>query len=119
MTVTAWEGYALLFEGHGHRMVRVQELLAVAGHRKAGARILESIEEALAHQEIRHFPTRLPRDQTALILLYRQDQQGVGALLDLVRQLTESGHATGPEITFLHMLVHHAQRGFGEGAAPA
>ncbi|MGX1268063.1 hypothetical protein [Streptomyces phaeoluteigriseus] len=120
MTATPWETYAGIIAAEGgYRQMRVQELLAVAGARKAGRRIVEEIERDLAAQNLGHFPTRLPTDQTACVLLYNVDQQGLGGLLHLVRKLTEAGTSINSEIATLHALLHEIQPKRNQGAASA
>ncbi|MEU2909154.1 hypothetical protein ACFYM3_16220 [Streptomyces massasporeus] len=120
MTDTRWQKYATMLETDGgYRETGVFELLTMAGEQVAGARILERIEEGLAAASIGHFPTRLPRDQNARVLLYRRDLQGPGSLLHLVRQLTETGTATASQIITLHALLLPLRRKAMEDAAPA
>ncbi|MET7573356.1 hypothetical protein ABZT04_33400 [Streptomyces sp. NPDC005492] len=120
MTDTRWKNYATMVETDGgYRETGVFELLAVAGEQVAGARILQRIEQGLAAANIGHFPTQLPRDQNARVLLYRQDLQGPGSLLHLVRQLTETGTATASQIVTLHALLLPLRKKALEGAAPA
>ncbi|MFJ1552754.1 hypothetical protein [Streptomyces mirabilis] len=120
MTTTPWKTYAEIIAAEGGlRDARVQELLAVAGERKAGRRIIEGIERELAAQGVGHFPTTLPPDQNAMVMLYSQNLQGPGRLLHLVRQLTETGTSTNSEIVTLHALLHELQSNPKQGAALA
>ena len=115
-----WEKLALLVEqSGGYHEVRVLELLTWAGKQTAGSRIVQNIEEELAAQHIGHFPTRIPRNQNARVLLYNQNQQGPGGLLHLVRQLTETGTSTDLQIVTLWALLRQIQRTPREGAASA
>ncbi|MFG2512649.1 hypothetical protein [Streptomyces sp. NPDC048584] len=120
MTDTPWKTYAEMIAevDRGWRQTSVQELLAVAGERKAGRRIIAAIERELAAQRVGYFPTQLPTDQTAFVLLYNQDLQGVGSLLHLVRQLTETGTSTNSQIITLHALLHQLQAKPAEDATP-
>ncbi|MFB6700202.1 hypothetical protein [Streptomyces rubiginosohelvolus] len=91
MTGNVWEGYAeFVAHGGGFRHVRVSELLTIAGRKAAGARIIEDITKQLAEHGIGHLPPSIPRDKTAAVLLYNQDQPGLGAILHQARQLAEN-----------------------------
>lgn len=120
MTEKPWENYATMIKmSGGFHQTRVLELLNVAGALTAGKRVVEGIERVLAEQRIGHFPTQLPRDQNACVLLYNQDLQGPGSLLHLVRQLTETGTSTNSQIITLNMLLHQLQPKPTEDVAPA
>jgi hypothetical protein len=97
MTATMWKNHATMVEfGGGYHQPTVRKLLTVAGNQAAGARIVETIERELAAQHIELFPTQIPRDQNAFVLLYNQERQGPGSLLHLVRQLTETKEDAAP-----------------------
>ena len=96
--MSIWSNYATMIEmGGGYHDTKVHELLTVAGRQAAGARIVEDIERELEENNIGHFPTRLPRDQTARVLLYKKDSAGLGFLLHVVRQLADGTAAVGQE----------------------
>lgn len=121
MTEALWETYAATVElSGGYRNTTVQELLAVAGKKAAGARIVETIEQELAAQNIGHFPPKIPRDQTARVLLYNQARPGLGTILHMVRQLSE-GHASVEDsnrrIVGLSMLLDAIQERSSKDAA--
>lgn len=120
MTDARWEKYRIWIETDGgYRETGVYELLSMAGEQVAGARILKGIEQALAAEKIGHFPTQLPRNKDARVLLYTQDLQGPGSLLHLVRKLTETGTSTNSEIVTHHALLHQLQLNPKQGAASA
>jgi hypothetical protein len=88
--MSTWNGYAKAIEaGGGFHATTVRELLTVAGKQAAGARIVEDIEQQLADVHVGHFPTSIPRDQNARVMLYNQDRPGLGVVLHLVRRLAE------------------------------
>ncbi|MGK5692815.1 hypothetical protein ACSNOJ_07830 [Streptomyces sp. URMC 128] len=106
MTDARWNGYARLIEASGgYHVTKVHELLTVVGKQAAGARVVAGIEQELAAHNIGCLPPRIPRDQNAYVLLYKQDGPGVVALLHLVRQLSGGDIPTGSATTRRIMTV--------------
>ncbi|GAA2901672.1 MULTISPECIES: hypothetical protein [Streptomyces] len=106
MTDARWNGYARLIEvSGGYHVARVHELLTVVGKQAAGARIVAGIEHELAAHNIGCLPPRVPRDQNAYVLLYKQDGPGLVRLMHLVRQLCEGYVPAGPATTSKLMTV--------------
>ncbi|MCM2518307.1 hypothetical protein ACH4FA_36905 [Streptomyces sp. NPDC017966] len=108
MTENRWDKYRTIIESSGNfHVAGVHELLRVMGKQRAGAIIVQDLEEALAAHNIGHLPPRIPRDQNAKILLYNQDMPGAGFVLHLVRQLvageTSAGATTDQQIAMLSM----------------
>lgn len=93
MTVKRWEemdGWETLAHGlrwAGHQARDVEDLVRLAGAQKAGARVIERIEQKLAKLNIGHLPTKLPADSTRRVLLYSKEHNGIGYLLSLVHEL--------------------------------
>ncbi|MFD4763252.1 hypothetical protein ACFWOJ_31690 [Streptomyces sp. NPDC058439] len=124
MSDERWTTYALMIEKIGtYRNTKVSELLSVAGRGKAGARIVEDIEQNLAAVNIGHFPPQIPRDQNARVLLYNQDRAGLGFVMHMVRQLAEgqgpAGATADEQIRGLSMLLDAHRLAPKEDAAPA
>jgi hypothetical protein len=59
----------------------------LVGAQKAGARVMERIEQKLAEHNIGHLPTKLPTDSTRRVLLYSKEHDAIGYLLSLVHEL--------------------------------
>ncbi|MFI9078753.1 hypothetical protein ACIGW8_20135 [Streptomyces sioyaensis] len=84
----AWaELPALIDFSGGYDLWDVERLVLFAGSQKAGARIIERIEQQLAENNIGHLPTKLPTDSTCRVLLYNKDQPNLGFILRLVHDL--------------------------------
>ncbi|WP_180989479.1 hypothetical protein [Streptomyces cahuitamycinicus] len=106
MTDARWNGYARLIEASGgYHVAKVHELLTVVGKQAAGARIVAGIEQELAAHDIGCLPPRVPRDQNAYVLLYKQDGPGLVGLMHLVRQLCDEDVPIGPATTRKIMTV--------------
>ncbi|MFI7299293.1 hypothetical protein [Streptomyces sp. NPDC050121] len=121
----AWDNLPKLFTG-GYLRWTVEELLVFAGAKAAGVRVVAGIERELAARSIGHFPSKLPRDRNARVLLYTHDQPGLGAVLHLVRQLAEeqatADTTTNDQILMLSTLLDGYQRASErapQDAAPA
>ncbi|GAA2271744.1 hypothetical protein GCM10010415_43070 [Streptomyces atrovirens] len=71
----------------GYDLWSVEMLVRFDGAQRAGARIIERIEQRLAANNVGHLPGRLPRDGNCRVLLYSKDQPNVGFILRLVHQL--------------------------------
>ncbi|MFE0654642.1 hypothetical protein ACFVZH_39685 [Streptomyces sp. NPDC059534] len=65
----------------------VWQLVKLIGAKKAGARIIESIEQKLAENNIGHLPTKLPTDSTRRVLLYAKDHADTGFIVRLIHEL--------------------------------
>ncbi|MFI5990248.1 hypothetical protein ACIBAC_00140 [Streptomyces sp. NPDC051362] len=78
---------ALIDFSGGYELWRVEMLVRMAGSRKAGLRIIESIEQHLAENNIGHLPTRLPTDGTCRVLLYNKDRPNLGYVLGMIHRL--------------------------------
>ncbi|WP_328491279.1 hypothetical protein [Streptomyces zaomyceticus] len=85
----------------------VEGLVRLAGSQKAGARIIESIEQKLAQNNIGHLPSKLPTDSTRLVLLYTKDQPGLSFIVRLVHDLATQDPDSGSnvEVRGLHSLL--------------
>ncbi|MGP3777134.1 hypothetical protein ACTWJ8_40500 (plasmid) [Streptomyces sp. SDT5-1] len=82
-----WERLAHTLRWAGHEARDVEDLVRLIGSQKAGARVIERIEQKLAEHNIGHLPTRLPTDSTRRVLLYSKENVGVGYVLSLVHEL--------------------------------
>ncbi|WP_409473519.1 hypothetical protein [Streptomyces sp. HC307] len=82
-----WESLAHRLRWAGHEARDVESLVRIAGAQKAGARVIERIEQKLADHNIGHLPTKLPTDSTRRVLLYSKEHDGIGYLLSLVHEL--------------------------------
>ncbi|MBZ6253576.1 hypothetical protein KVH27_35080 [Streptomyces olivaceus] len=82
-----WESLAHRVRWAGHEARDVEDLVRLAGAQKAGARVIERIEQKLAAHDIGHLPSKLPTDSTRRVLLYSKDHNGIGYLLSLVQEL--------------------------------
>jgi hypothetical protein len=82
-----WETLAHGLRWAGHEARDVEDLVRLAGAQKAGARVIERIEQKLAKLNIGHLPTKLPTDSTRRVLLYSKEHNGIGYLLSLVHEL--------------------------------
>ncbi|MEU3199635.1 hypothetical protein [Streptomyces sp. NPDC006996] len=82
-----WESLARRLRWAGHEARDVESLVRIAGAQKAGARVIERIEQKLADHNIGHLPTKLPTDSTRRVLLYSKEHDGIGYLLSLVHEL--------------------------------
>jgi hypothetical protein len=76
------------------------------------------VEHELAAQGIGHFPTLLPTQKDAFVLLYSRHGQP-GRLLDLVRQLTETSASTNSQILTLSAMLGPLRAQAEEDAASA
>ncbi|MCM1973182.1 hypothetical protein [Streptomyces sp. G1] len=96
----AWARLPELIGVRGYARWDVEMLVRFAGSRKAGARIIERIEEQLAKNYIGHLPAKLPTDSTCQVLLYRKDDPRFGFLLALVQQLAteDMNDSTNPSV---------------------
>ncbi|MDH6629415.1 hypothetical protein M2271_007251 [Streptomyces sp. LBL] len=83
----------------GYAAWDVEQLVRLIGSQKAGARVIERIEEKLAEKNIGHLPTRLPTDSTRRVLLYSKEHVGLGYILSLVHQLATQEPADGENAT--------------------
>ncbi|MET7573358.1 hypothetical protein ABZT04_33410 [Streptomyces sp. NPDC005492] len=77
----------------------VEELVRLIGAQKAGARVIERIEQKLADNNIGHLPTKLPTDSTRRVLLYSKEHVGLGYVLSLIHQLAIQDPADGENAT--------------------
>ncbi|MFF4543660.1 hypothetical protein ACFY1J_05345 [Streptomyces sp. NPDC001406] len=100
-----WESLAHRLRWAGHEARDVENLVRLAGAQKAGARVIERIEQKLAEHNIGHLPTKLPTDSTRRVLLYSKDHNGVGYLLSLVHELALQDPADERNTT-VHNLDH-------------
>lgn len=82
-----WESLAHRLRWAGHEARDIENLVHLIGAQKAGARVIERIEQKLADHNIGHLPTRLPTDSTRRVLLYSKEHEGVGFMLSLVHEL--------------------------------
>ncbi|MGY5009897.1 hypothetical protein ACWCY6_17710 [Streptomyces sp. 900105755] len=82
-----WESLAHRLRWAGHEARDVENLVRLVGAQKAGARVIERIEQKLADHNIGHLPTKLPTDSTRRVLLYSKEHNGIGYLLSLVHEL--------------------------------
>lgn len=82
-----WESLAHRLRWAGHEARDVENLVRLVGAQKAGARVMERIEQKLADHNIGHLPTKLPTDSTRRVLLYSKEHDGIGYLLSLVHEL--------------------------------
>jgi hypothetical protein len=71
----------------GYDLWSVETLVRFDGAQRAGARIIERIEQRLAENNVGHLPGRLPRDGNCRVLLYNMDQPNVGFIIRLVHEL--------------------------------
>ncbi|WUH90389.1 hypothetical protein OG900_09925 [Streptomyces sp. NBC_00433] len=85
----------------------VETLVRLDGFQKAGARIIEHIEQQLAKNNIGHLPAKLPTDSTRQVLLYRKDVPGICHILSLVHQLAtqDAGDGTNGAVNQLNSLL--------------
>ncbi|MFJ4988790.1 hypothetical protein ACIP9H_33940 [Streptomyces sp. NPDC088732] len=121
MTATAWDNLPeMLSVSGGYVVWNVSELLALAGARAAGARIVEGIERELAAHDVGHFPTSIPRNKNASVLLYSKTQPNLGSILHQARQLTEGQmppNTTPDELIFrVGMLLDIYRQSFDRAA---
>ncbi|MFF0698354.1 hypothetical protein ACFYU4_37690 [Streptomyces tendae] len=109
MTEQAWAKLPALIDFNGgYDLWDVERLVFFDGHQKAGARIVERIEQQLAENGIGHLPTKLPTDSTCQVLLYNKDQPNLGYVLRLVHELAtqEVNDNTNPSIHQLNTLLN-------------
>ncbi|MEU1592799.1 hypothetical protein ABZ468_08035 [Streptomyces sp. NPDC005708] len=108
MTAQPWDKLPALidFEG-GFSLWDVERLVRFAGSERAGARIIERIEQQLAENNIGHLPTKLPTDGTCRVLLYNRDRPNLGFVLRLVHDLAtqEANDNTSATVCQLKMLL--------------
>ncbi|MBK3639504.1 hypothetical protein [Streptomyces sp. MBT33] len=98
-----WETLAHGLRWAGHQARDVEDLVRLAGAQKAGARVIERIEQKLAEHNIGHLPTKLPTDSTRRVLLYSKEHDGVGYLLSLVHELALQDPADERNTTVHHL----------------
>lgn len=98
-----WESLAHGLRWAGHEARDVESLVRLAGAQKAGARVIERIEQKLADHNIGHLPTKLPTDSTRRILLYSKEHVGVGYMLSLVHELAIQDPADERNATVHHL----------------
>ncbi|MFB6629991.1 hypothetical protein ACFCWY_08855 [Streptomyces sp. NPDC056362] len=86
----------------------VQQLVALVGAKKAGARIIESVEQKLAENNIGHLPTKIPTDSNRRVLLYAKDHAGIGFIVRQVHQLALQDPDSGDSgaVRHLEMLLN-------------
>ncbi|MEU6756016.1 hypothetical protein [Streptomyces sp. NPDC046685] len=82
-----WESLAHRLRWAGHEARDVENLVHLVGAQKAGARVIERIEQKLAEHNIGHLPTKLPTDSTRRVLLYSKEHGGIGHVLSLIHDL--------------------------------
>ncbi|MFB7403350.1 hypothetical protein ACFCZR_24555 [Streptomyces rubiginosohelvolus] len=94
----------LKFVHHGHASRSVEELVHLVGAQKAGARVIERVEQKLAEHTIGHLPTKLPNDSTRQVLLYSKDgAEGLSYIIRLIHELATDGPAASENAT-VHQL---------------
>lgn len=71
----------------GYVLWDIEMLVRLGGSQKAGARIIEGIEQQLAENHVGHLPAKLPTDSTRPVILYNKDQPNLGIVLSMVAQL--------------------------------
>lgn len=84
---------------NGYAAWDVEQLVRLIGSQKAGARVIERIEEKLAENNIGHLPTKIPTDSTRRVLLYSKEHVGLGYILGLIHQLAIEDPADGENAT--------------------
>lgn len=82
-----WEVLAHRVRWAGHEARDIKDLVRFIGQQKAGAHVIERIEQKLAEHNIGHLPSKLPTDSTRRVLLYSKEHDGIGYLLSLVHEL--------------------------------
>ncbi|MFJ1552752.1 hypothetical protein [Streptomyces mirabilis] len=82
-----WESLAHRLRWAGHEARDIESLVSLIGAQKAGARVIERIEQKLAEHNIGHLPTKLPTDSTRRVLLYSKEHDGIGYVLSLIHEL--------------------------------
>ncbi|MFG2774985.1 hypothetical protein [Streptomyces sp. NPDC048350] len=102
-----WAGLSAYLEGKGgYDRWDVERLVRISGSQKAGARIVERIEQELAKHNIGHLPSKLPTDGTCRVLLYTKTTPGLGSVLGLVHELaTQEDDATNDRVLRLESLL--------------
>ncbi|MFE6639589.1 hypothetical protein ACFVFT_38255 [Streptomyces tendae] len=119
-----WDSLAHRLRWAGHEACDVESLVHLVGAQKAGARVIERIEEKLAKYNIGHLPTKLPTDSTRRVLLYSKEHEGVGFMLSLVHELAiqdpadeQNGtvHRLDRRLMEITSMSLHAARGAAEG----
>ncbi|MBM9624442.1 hypothetical protein [Streptomyces zhihengii] len=120
MSANEWAGLSanLKFQG-GFAVWDIGMLVHLYGAKKAGARIIESIELKLADNKIGHLPTKLPTDGTRRVLLYAKDHVGLGYVINQIHTLAIQAPEAGENATVyqlqgflnsLSTLSNHAYR---------
>lgn len=108
MTEQPWDKLPAYIDFNGgYELWDVERLVRFAGSQKAGARIVERIEQQLAENNIGHLPTKLPTDGACRVLLYNKDQPNLGYVLRLIHELAtqEVNDNTNPSIHQLNTLL--------------
>ncbi|MET7927034.1 hypothetical protein ABZT43_24140 [Streptomyces sp. NPDC005349] len=80
---------------NGYGTWDVQTLVRLIGSKKAGARVIERIEQKLAENKVGHLPTKLPTDGTRRVLLYSKEHVGLGYILSVIHELALQDPADG------------------------
>lgn len=83
----------------GYATWDVEQLVRLIGSQKAGARVIERVEQKLAENNIGHLPTKLPTDSARRVLLYSKEHASLGYILSLVHQLATQDPADGENST--------------------
>ncbi|MFB7830490.1 hypothetical protein [Streptomyces sp. NPDC056056] len=86
----------------------LQTLLPWTGAERAGARIVERLQEELARNRIGHLPAKLPPDRECRVLLYLKDHTAaLNAILVLVQDLAtqDVDEHTNAKVLGLEMLL--------------
>lgn len=108
MSEEGWAALPAYIEGKGgYDRWDVERLVRFAGSQKAGARIVESIEQELAKNNVGHLPAKLPTDGSCRVLLYIKDKPGLGRVLQLAHELAtqDSDETTGSRVLRLEALL--------------
>ncbi|MFD7993758.1 hypothetical protein [Streptomyces mexicanus] len=104
MTDQAWAKLPAYIDfSGGYDLWDVERLVRFAGSQKAGARIVERIEQQLAENNIGHLPAKLPTDSTCRVLLYNKDQPNLGFILRLIQELA-TGEVNDDTNASIHQL---------------
>ncbi|MFJ7114944.1 hypothetical protein ACIQW4_17450 [Streptomyces albogriseolus] len=97
---------------YGFELWDVERLVRFDGAQRAGARIIERIEQQLAKNNIGHLPTKLPTDGTCQVLLYCKDEPGLPFIVRLVHDLAtkDVNDDTNASVHMLHTLLQAMRR---------
>ncbi|MFI8206752.1 hypothetical protein [Streptomyces sp. NPDC085937] len=122
-TEDAWaELPTLIRSPYGFVLWDVETLVRFDGAQRAGARIIERIEQQLAKNNIGHLPAKLPTDGTCQVLLYCRDEPGLSFIVRLVHDLAtqDVNDNTNTTVHMLHALLqgmkNASQAGTGKDA---